>query len=1142
MLNRLLSRGRTSAYLFVASLGIWLPHSDAATLVNLDATQLSAGPLNAWTNNGTVAGIFTSAGDVVPAVTTVDGVKCVGLTNAADTSGPLGTHYSGPQVPAAVAGANPRTVEAWILDPTTAATNEIERVIFGFGRRTNLCNFAFEHGSSREVGAVNVALANAPDPNGNIGWNGHLAANRWTYIAATYDGLTLRVYKDGVLVNSKIVPQLLLNTATRSSDNSTALVFRVGRQSLNNPTGSPSALGAGPFYLGRLRLTDTNLTAAQILGNFNAEKGVFNQSDTDGDGIPDWWEVRHGLNKNDPADAALDPDGDGASNLEEFLAGSDIHVADTDGDGINDGVELHRLNPITSLPEPTDPMKADTDGDGLPDAVETGTGVYVSPADTGTNPAKADTDGDTYSDGFEIVRGTDPFSAASAPLPLVRLDATALAAGPLVTWTNLGTLPGDFAASSATNAPNVERIDGVYAVHFTTKGGGGINGQHYLGPEAPTQLTGAGVRTVDAWVRDLTAQDERTICSWGRSGGPDTTSWSLGNGQNDDFGALLLWGAAADVGWSDQEVHGRWTHVAASYDGTTTRVYVDGKLVNSKISAINTAEFASTTPFARLHFRIARKNSNTGDIDSAGFGDFTIARVRVHDLALDNASIQAKFDAEKGFFNVSDANGDDADGDGLPDWYEERWGLDKHDATGANGAGGDPDGDGLTNLQEFQLGTVPTLFDTDGDGIGDGAEVNRMDPQTGSPAPTNPLDRDTDHDGLLDGVETDTGIFICTEDTGSDPLKTDTDGDYCPDSIEAYNNSDPSDPSVSDCGLYEFPITRPCPLINLDAARLTNGPLTTWPNRGTLAGDFIVPSNATAPSVILVDTAQAVAFQATGGAAGGTQFIGPEVPPPFLRFGWPGWPFIPIQLTGAGGRTVEAWVHDSDPQAQTTVMAWGRHGGDSPDGKNFSFGLGTNAISGAVDFGAAGIGWAGQEVFDRWTCLVVTYSGTNTYATNYLRVYVDGQPVNSEVIVTDTAAFAADAPDSPTDSTNRLHFRIARQNNDTGEVDGAGMGAFNLARLRVSDFAMDAASILARFNSERRLFQPPLRVETIGVDPGSGAVTLAWTAAPGRTVSVQTSTNLINWTLVISNLNGNTFTETPTNSILQRKFYRLKTP
>ena len=49
-------------------------------------------------------------------------------------------------------------------------------------------------------------------------------------------------------------------------------------------------------------------------------------TDTDGDGMPDWWEALQGLN---PLvnDAGLDPDGDGWTNLEEFLRGSDPNAS-----------------------------------------------------------------------------------------------------------------------------------------------------------------------------------------------------------------------------------------------------------------------------------------------------------------------------------------------------------------------------------------------------------------------------------------------------------------------------------------------------------------------------------------------------------------------------------------------------------------------------------------------------------------------------------------------------------------------------------------------------------------------------------------------------------------------------------------------
>ena len=41
--------------------------------------------------------------------------------------------------------------------------------------------------------------------------------------------------------------------------------------------------------------------------------------DTDGDGMPDDWEIQHGLNPNDPADGNDDFDHDGYTNLEEYL-------------------------------------------------------------------------------------------------------------------------------------------------------------------------------------------------------------------------------------------------------------------------------------------------------------------------------------------------------------------------------------------------------------------------------------------------------------------------------------------------------------------------------------------------------------------------------------------------------------------------------------------------------------------------------------------------------------------------------------------------------------------------------------------------------------------------------------------------------
>jgi len=61
--------------------------------------------------------------------------------------------------------------------------------------------------------------------------------------------------------------------------------------------------------------------------------------DTDGDGMPDAWEERYGLDPNTP-DGDLDTDGEQLNNLGEYLNSTDPTVQDTDGDSLTDFEEV----------------------------------------------------------------------------------------------------------------------------------------------------------------------------------------------------------------------------------------------------------------------------------------------------------------------------------------------------------------------------------------------------------------------------------------------------------------------------------------------------------------------------------------------------------------------------------------------------------------------------------------------------------------------------------------------------------------------------------------------------------------------------------------------------------------------------------
>ncbi len=136
-----------------------------------------------------------------------------------------------------------------------------------------------------------------------------------------------------------------------------------------------------------------NLDGDDVANGREAELGTHPaRADTDGDGLRDGVEVRtYGT---DPT--TNDTDDDGLRDAREIALGTNATDTDTDDDGLPDGREVELG---------TDPTDPDTDGDGLSDGREAS---FAADPAAGIDPTTADSDGDGLPDGRELELGTDP--------------------------------------------------------------------------------------------------------------------------------------------------------------------------------------------------------------------------------------------------------------------------------------------------------------------------------------------------------------------------------------------------------------------------------------------------------------------------------------------------------------------------------------------------------------------------------------------------------------------------------------------------------------------------------------------------------------------------------------------------------------
>ncbi|MHC4662214.1 MAG: putative Ig domain-containing protein, partial [Planctomycetota bacterium] len=182
-------------------------------------------------------------------------------------------------------------------------------------------------------------------------------------------------------------------------------------------TGVPSVTSAGTHNF--------TVSLGDEVGAF-AVRGIFITipEDLDQDLMPDDWENASGVD-----DPAGDPDGDGLTNLQEYVGGTDPNadngqMTDADGDGMPDDYETSHgvtepdadddgdgIANLTEYRNGTDPNVPneeypDSNGDGIPDVWMVAKGLDPSSVD---DPAQ-DPDRDMITNGEEYWNGTDPFT------------------------------------------------------------------------------------------------------------------------------------------------------------------------------------------------------------------------------------------------------------------------------------------------------------------------------------------------------------------------------------------------------------------------------------------------------------------------------------------------------------------------------------------------------------------------------------------------------------------------------------------------------------------------------------------------------------------------------------------------------------